>query len=56
MKTGLSFFFMGTGKTGTDRDVYREELALAQMAEPLGFDSVLLLYSEEVLSTVGAWA
>jgi len=39
MKTGLSFLFMGTGKTGTDRGVYREELVLAQMAEPLGFDS-----------------
>lgn len=40
MKTGLSFFFMGTGKKGTDRDVYRDEIALAEMAEPLGFDSV----------------
>jgi alkanesulfonate monooxygenase SsuD/methylene tetrahydromethanopterin reductase-like flavin-dependent oxidoreductase (luciferase family) len=40
MKTGLSFFFMGTGKKGTDRDVYRDEVALAEMAEPLGFDSV----------------
>jgi alkanesulfonate monooxygenase SsuD/methylene tetrahydromethanopterin reductase-like flavin-dependent oxidoreductase (luciferase family) len=39
MKTGLSFLFMGTGKTGTDRGVYREELVLAQMAEPPGFDS-----------------
>jgi alkanesulfonate monooxygenase SsuD/methylene tetrahydromethanopterin reductase-like flavin-dependent oxidoreductase (luciferase family) len=40
MKTGLSFFFMGTGKTGSDRDTYREDLALARMAEPLGFGSV----------------
>jgi alkanesulfonate monooxygenase SsuD/methylene tetrahydromethanopterin reductase-like flavin-dependent oxidoreductase (luciferase family) len=40
MKTGLSFFFMGTGRDGADRDVYREEIALAKMAEPLGFDSV----------------
>jgi alkanesulfonate monooxygenase SsuD/methylene tetrahydromethanopterin reductase-like flavin-dependent oxidoreductase (luciferase family) len=40
VKTGLSFFFMGAGKSGTDSDVYREELALAALAEPLGFDSV----------------
>jgi alkanesulfonate monooxygenase SsuD/methylene tetrahydromethanopterin reductase-like flavin-dependent oxidoreductase (luciferase family) len=40
MKTGLSFFFMGTGKTGTDSEIYREELELARMAEPLGYDSV----------------
>jgi hypothetical protein len=69
MTTGLSLFFMGTGKTGTDRDVYREELAIAQMgAEALlsffsysGISSEesrrgLLLYSEEVLPAVGAWA
>lgn len=31
---------MGTGKQGTDQDVYREDVALAEMAEPLGFDSV----------------
>jgi alkanesulfonate monooxygenase SsuD/methylene tetrahydromethanopterin reductase-like flavin-dependent oxidoreductase (luciferase family) len=40
LKTGLSFFFMGTDRSGTDRDVYREEVTLASMAEPLGFDSL----------------
>lgn len=40
MKTGLSMLFMGSGKAGTDGDVYREDMALAAMAEPLGFDSV----------------
>jgi alkanesulfonate monooxygenase SsuD/methylene tetrahydromethanopterin reductase-like flavin-dependent oxidoreductase (luciferase family) len=40
VKTGLSFLFMGTDREGTDLDIYREELELASMAEPLGFDSV----------------
>ncbi|MEV8517655.1 LLM class flavin-dependent oxidoreductase [Dactylosporangium sp. NPDC051484] len=40
MKTGLSFFFMATDRDGTDQEIYREELALADLAEPLGFDSV----------------
>jgi alkanesulfonate monooxygenase SsuD/methylene tetrahydromethanopterin reductase-like flavin-dependent oxidoreductase (luciferase family) len=40
MRTGLSFFFMGTDRDGSDQDVYCEEVELASMAEPLGFDSV----------------
>jgi alkanesulfonate monooxygenase SsuD/methylene tetrahydromethanopterin reductase-like flavin-dependent oxidoreductase (luciferase family) len=40
VKAGLSFLFMGTGKPGTDSDVYADDLELARMAEPLGFDSV----------------
>jgi alkanesulfonate monooxygenase SsuD/methylene tetrahydromethanopterin reductase-like flavin-dependent oxidoreductase (luciferase family) len=40
MKTGLSFFFMGTDRSGSDQDIYCDEVELASMAEPLGFDSV----------------
>src|SRR5579862_8254397 len=40
MKTGLSFFFMGTDRSGSDQEIYRDEVALARMAEPLGFDSI----------------
>jgi alkanesulfonate monooxygenase SsuD/methylene tetrahydromethanopterin reductase-like flavin-dependent oxidoreductase (luciferase family) len=40
MKTGLSFFFMGTDRDGSDQEIYRDEVELASMAEPLGFDSV----------------
>jgi hypothetical protein len=44
MKTGLSFLFMGTGKTGTDRGVYRE----AARANELG-DYYASLYYHRVM-------
>src|SRR5260370_616735 len=31
---------MGSYKDGTDQSIYRDEVGLACMAEPLGFDSV----------------
>jgi alkanesulfonate monooxygenase SsuD/methylene tetrahydromethanopterin reductase-like flavin-dependent oxidoreductase (luciferase family) len=40
MKTGLSFFFMGTDREESDQQIYCQEVELASMAEPLGFDSV----------------
>ena len=40
MKTGLSFFFMATDRPGSDLEIYRDEVRLASMAEPMGFDSV----------------
>ena len=40
MRTGLSFLFMATDRDESDQDVYCQELELASMAEPLGFDSV----------------
>jgi alkanesulfonate monooxygenase SsuD/methylene tetrahydromethanopterin reductase-like flavin-dependent oxidoreductase (luciferase family) len=40
VKTGLSFFFMATGRDDTDQQVYADELELASAAEGLGFDAV----------------
>ncbi len=40
MHVGMSVVFQNTGKHLTDRQVYLNELALAEMAEPLGFESV----------------
>jgi alkanesulfonate monooxygenase SsuD/methylene tetrahydromethanopterin reductase-like flavin-dependent oxidoreductase (luciferase family) len=37
---GYSAFFQNVSGEHTDADVYRHELALADLAEPLGFDSV----------------
>lgn len=40
MQTGLSLIFQNHDDGLSDREVYRKELALADLAEPLGFDSV----------------
>jgi hypothetical protein len=38
--TGMAAVFQNTGRAVTDRQIYLNELALADMAEPLGFDSI----------------
>jgi len=40
MKVGTAAVFQNPGQRISDRDVYREELRLADLVEPLGFDSV----------------
>ncbi len=40
MDVGTAFIFQNPLDRRSDRDVYREELALALLAEPLGFDAV----------------
>jgi alkanesulfonate monooxygenase SsuD/methylene tetrahydromethanopterin reductase-like flavin-dependent oxidoreductase (luciferase family) len=40
MHVGMAAIFQGTGEGRDDHDVYRSELALAELAEPLGFESI----------------
>jgi alkanesulfonate monooxygenase SsuD/methylene tetrahydromethanopterin reductase-like flavin-dependent oxidoreductase (luciferase family) len=40
MHVGMASVFQNPQKSRTDRDVYRNELRLADLAEPLGFESV----------------
>lgn len=40
MHVGFSAFFQNLNDGQTDRDVYQHELAMADLAEPLGFDSI----------------
>ena len=40
MRVGYGVTFQNPGKEITDQEVYREEIRLARLAEPLGFDSV----------------
>lgn len=40
MHVGMSTFFQNLTGAHSDRDVYLHELSLADMAEPLGFDSI----------------
>lgn len=40
MHVGMAAIFQNTGRQVTDRQVYRNELMLAEMAEPLGFESI----------------
>jgi alkanesulfonate monooxygenase SsuD/methylene tetrahydromethanopterin reductase-like flavin-dependent oxidoreductase (luciferase family) len=40
LEVGVSFTFQNLGREQTDRSIWQRELALAQLAEPLGFDSV----------------
>ena len=40
MHVGYAPVFQNPGNTRSDAEVYREELRMAEMAEPLGFDSI----------------
>jgi alkanesulfonate monooxygenase SsuD/methylene tetrahydromethanopterin reductase-like flavin-dependent oxidoreductase (luciferase family) len=40
MHVGMATVFQNTGRTVSDRQIYLNELALADMAEPLGFESI----------------
>ena len=40
MHVGMAAVFQNPGKAQSDRDVYLNELRLAELAEPLGFQSV----------------
>ena len=40
MHVGFAPLFQNLGQPMPDHEVYRNELRLAEMAEPLGFDSV----------------
>jgi alkanesulfonate monooxygenase SsuD/methylene tetrahydromethanopterin reductase-like flavin-dependent oxidoreductase (luciferase family) len=40
MHVGLAAVFQNPGRARADREVYREELRLADLAEPLGFESI----------------
>ena len=40
MHVGMAAVFQNPGKGATDREVYRNELRLADLAEPLGFQSI----------------
>ena len=40
MHVGMAAVFQNPQKSRTDRDVYRQELRLADLAEPLGFESI----------------
>ncbi len=40
MHVGIGVFFQNLGRTRSDREVYDHELSVADLAEPLGFDSV----------------
>ena len=40
MHVGTGVIFQGQGEGRTDRNVYRNELRLGDLAEPLGFESI----------------
>jgi len=40
MHVGMTAFFQNLGRPMSDRDVFRHEVAMADRAEPLGFDSI----------------
>ncbi len=40
MHVGMTTFFQNIGHAISDREVYRHEMAMADLAEPLGFDSI----------------
>ena len=40
MKVGMAAIFQNPGRQRPDHEVYREELRLAELAEPLGLDSI----------------
>jgi len=40
MHVGMATIFQNPARARTEREVYREDLRLADLAEPLGFDSI----------------
>ena len=40
MRVGMAAVFQNPGRARSDFDVYRDDLRLADLCEPLGFDSV----------------
>src|SRR5262249_22025294 len=40
MHVGMTTFFQNLGQPISDRAVYRHEISMADLAEPLGFDSI----------------
>ena len=40
MHVGMTTFFQNLGRPIGDHEVYRHEMSMADLAEPLGFDSV----------------
>ena len=40
MQVGMASIFQNPGRHTTDREVYEQDMRLACLAEPLGFDSV----------------
>jgi len=40
MRVGMALCFQNLGRPVPDREVYREEVQLAELAQPLGFDSI----------------
>jgi len=40
MRVGMAAVFRNPGRAGSDFDAYRDDLRLADLCEPLGFDSV----------------
>ena len=40
MHVGMTTFFQNIGHPISDHDVYRHEISMADLAEPLGFDSI----------------
>ncbi len=40
MHVGMTTFFQNLGQPISDHAVYRHEMSMADLAEPLGFDSI----------------
>jgi len=40
MRVGMAAVFQNPGRARSDFDVYRDDFRLADLCEPLGFDSV----------------
>jgi alkanesulfonate monooxygenase SsuD/methylene tetrahydromethanopterin reductase-like flavin-dependent oxidoreductase (luciferase family) len=40
MHVGMTTFFQNIGRSISDYEVYRHEISMADLAEPLGFDSI----------------
>ena len=44
MHVGMTTFFQNIGRPISDYEVYRHEISMADLAEPLGFDFDLVLW------------
>ena len=49
MHVGMTTFFQNIGRPISDYEVYRHEISMADLAEPLGFDSI---WAPNIISTI----
>ena len=55
MHVGMTTFFQNIGRPISDYEVYRHEMSMADLAEPLGFNSIGARHHSTVVPCAPTW-